>query len=633
MSDEIKHECGIALIRLRKPLQYYIDKYETPLYGINKLYLLMSKQANRGQDGAGVANIKIEVPPGRRYISRYRSIDQKPIESIFEKINKKFRKAFKDIPKNDPRRTNVKWLQENVAFTGEVLLGHLRYGTHGQNEIENCHPFLRQNSWRSRNLVMAGNFNMTNVDDLFDKLVSLGQHPKEKVDTVTVMEKIGHFLDEEAQRQFENFKRIFENPDLSNIIEENIDLARVLHRSCRDFDGGYAMVGITGYGAAFVARDPAGIRPAYYYADDEVVVVASEKPAIKAAFNCNFDEIKEVPPAHALVIDKHGEYNAFKFLEPIEKKSCSFERIYFSRASDPDIYRERKMLGRLVLPQILEEINYDLTNTVFSYIPNTAETAFLGLVEALDQFLVSERKRYIQEGSLSPEQLDKLLSFRPRVEKLVAKDVKLRTFITDDAHRNEMVANVYETTFEVVNKHKDNVVLLDDSIVRGTTLEQSILKMVDRLNPKKIIIVSSAPQIRYPDCYGIDMSRMKDFVAFRAALALLKERGLDNVIEETFERCAAALATKEADETNFVQAIYERFTDQEISAKISQIVRPRDIQAEVSVIFQTVEDLNRACPLNKGDWYFTGNYPTPGGFRVVNKAFLNFMEGKGLRAY
>lgn len=633
MSDEIKHECGIALIRLRKPLQHYIDKYETPLYGINKLYLLMSKQANRGQDGAGVANIKIKVPPGHRYISRYRSIDSKPIESIFEKINKKFRKAFKNIPKNDPRRTDAQWLQENVAFSGEVLLGHLRYGTHGQNEIENCHPFLRQSNWRSRNLVMAGNFNMTNVDELFEKLISLGQHPKDRVDTVTVMEKIGHFLDEETQRQFEHFKKIFENPDLSNIIEENIDLARVLHRSCRDFDGGYAMVGMTGYGAAFVARDPAGIRPAYYYADDEVVVVASEKPAIKAAFNCNFSDIKEIPPAHALIIDKHGEYNEFRFLEPIEKKSCSFERIYFSRASDPDIYQERKMLGKLVLPQILDEVNYDLANTVFSYIPNTAETAFLGLVEALDQFLVSERKRYIQQGNLSPEQLDKLLSFRPRVEKLVAKDVKLRTFITDDKHRNEMVANVYETTFEVIQKGKDNVVLMDDSIVRGTTLEQSILKMVDRLQPKKIVIVSSAPQIRYPDCYGIDMSKMKDFVAFRAALALLKERGLDNVIDETYDKCMAAIRTKNADKENFVKAIYERFTDQEISAKVAEIVRPKGISAEVSVLFQTVADLNRACPYNTGDWYFTGNYPTPGGFRVVNKAFVNFMEGKGQRAY
>lgn len=630
MSDAIKHECGIALIRLRKPFQYYIDKYGTPLYGVNKLSVLMQKQVNRGQDGAGVANIKLDVAPGRRYISRYRSVEAQPLADIFDKIHKKYRKAFKEDRK---KYLDAQWLQENYGFTGEVWMGHLRYGTHGVNEIENCHPMLRQSNWRSRNLVMAGNFNMTNVDELFDKLISLGQHPKEKVDTVTVMEKIGHFLDEETQRQFEHFKDTFENPELSDIIEQNIDLARVLHRSCRDFDGGYAMAGMTGYGAAFVARDPAGIRPAYYYADDEVVVVASEKPAIKMAFNCEYDQIQEVQPGHALLIDKHGEYNEFQFIKPIEKKSCSFERIYFSRASDPDIYHERKRLGKLVLPQILEEIGYDLANTVFSYIPNTAETAFLGLVESLDKYLVNERKRYIQEGNLTPEQLDKLLSFRPRVEKLVAKDVKLRTFITDDAHRNEMVSSVYETTFEVIKKKVDNIVLIDDSIVRGTTLERSILTMLDRLEPKKIVIVSSAPQIRYPDCYGIDMSKMKDFVAFRATLQLLKERGLENLIEETYDRCVVALATGEGARQNFVRALYEPFTHQEISRKVAEIVTPRDMQAELAVIYQTIEGLHQACPHHTGDWYFTGHYPTPGGNRIVNKAFVNYMEGKGVRAY
>ena len=630
MSDEIKHECGIALIRLRKPYQYYIDKYGTALYGANKLSVLMQKQVNRGQDGAGVANIKLSVSPGHRYISRYRSVEQQPIADIFDKINKKFRKALKD---NRDKVRDAHWLQENVAFTGEVWMGHLRYGTHGVNEIENCHPMLRQSNWRSRNLVMAGNFNMTNVDELFDKLISLGQHPKEKVDTVTVLEKIGHFLDEETQRQFEHFKDTFENPELSDIIEQNIDLARVLHRSCRDFDGGYAMVGMTGYGAAFVARDPAGIRPAYYYADDEVVVVASEKPAIKMTFNCEYDQIREVQPGHALLVDKYGEYNEFQFIQPIEKKSCSFERIYFSRASDPDIYHERKRLGKLVLPQILEEIKYDLANTVFSYIPNTAETAFLGLVESLDKYLVQERKRLIQQGTLTPEQLDKLLSFRPRVEKLVAKDVKLRTFITDDAHRDDMVSSVYETTFEVIKKKTDTIVLIDDSIVRGTTLERSILTMLDRLEPRKIVIVSSAPQIRYPDCYGIDMSKMKDFVAFRATLALLRERGLENLLDDVYERCVAAIQTGRDSQENFVRALYEPFTHQEISRKVAEIVTPRDMKAELAVIYQTVGDLHQACPYHTGDWYFTGHYPTPGGNRIVNKAFVNYMEGKGVRAY
>lgn len=635
MSDAIKHECGIALIRLRKPYQYYIDKYGTALYGVNKLYLLMEKQVNRGQDGAGVANIKIDVPPGHRYISRYRSVENQPVADIFGKINKKFRKSLKN---NRDKARDARWLQENVAFTGEVWMGHLRYGTHGANEIENCHPMLRQNNWRSRNLVMAGNFNMTNVEELFGKLVSLGQHPKEQVDTVTVMEKIGHFLDEENQRVFDRFKGIYENPDLSDIIEDNMDLQRVLHRSCRDFDGGYSMVGMTGYGAAFVARDPAGIRPAYYYADDEVVVVASEKPAIKTAFNIDYSQIQEVKPGHALIVDKYGEYGEYEFVKPTEKRSCSFERIYFSRATDPDIYNERKMLGKLLIPQILEEVEYDLENTVFSYIPNTAETAFFGLVDGLEDYLAQQRKRAIMEQTLSPEQLDKLLSFRPRIEKLVSKDVKLRTFITDDAHRDDMVSHVYDTTYEVIRKGIDNVVVIDDSIVRGTTLEKSILRMLDRLGPKKIIIVSSAPQIRFPDCYGIDMSKMKEFVAFRATLQLLKERGLENRVDEIYAQCVAAVESGNAYSRNYVQALYEPFTHEEISRKVADIITPRrgnvrELNAEVAVIFQTVENLHRACPNHPGDWYFTGNYPTPGGNKVVNKAFVNFVEGKVVRAY
>lgn len=630
MSDAIKHECGIALIRLRKPYQYYIDKYQTPLYAVHKLSVLMEKQVNRGQDGAGVANIKIEVPAGKRYISRYRSVEQQPLTDIFSKIHKKFRKALKD---NRDKSSDGKWLQENVAFTGELWLGHLRYGTHGANEVENCHPMLRQSNWRSRNLVMAGNFNMTNVDELFGKLVSLGQHPKEKVDTVTVMEKIGHFLDEENQRVFERFKGVFENPVLSDVIEENIDLQRVLHRSCRDFDGGYAMCGLTGHGSAFVIRDPAGIRPAFYYSDDEVVVVASEKQAIKAAFNVEYNQIQEITPGNALIINKEGEFNELPILPKLEKRSCSFERIYFSRGTDPDIYNERKQLGKLLIPQILEEIDYDLENTVFSYIPNTAETAFFGMIEGLEEYLAKKRKRAIMEGILFEEELDRVLSFRPRIEKLVTKDVKSRTFITADNLRDSMVSNVYDTTFEVVRKGIDTVVIIDDSIVRGTTLEKSILKMLDRLGPKKIVIVSSAPQIRFPDCYGIDMSRMKDFVAFRATMKLIEDRNLEYLREEVYAECVAAIASQNAHKANYAKALYDPFTDIEISQKIAEIIRPEGIKADVSVIFQTVENLHKACPDHLGDWYFTGNYPTVGGNNVVNKAYVNFHEGKLVRAY
>jgi amidophosphoribosyltransferase len=630
MSDAIKHECGIALIRLRKPFQYYIDKYDTPLYAVHKLSVMMEKQVNRGQDGAGVANIKIDVPPGKRYISRYRSVEPQPLTDIFSKIHKKFRKGLKN---NKERISDAKWLQENLAFTGEVWLGHLRYGTHGTNEVENCHPMLRQSNWRSRNLVMAGNFNMTNVDELFGKLVSLGQHPKEKVDTVTVMEKIGHFLDEENQRVFDRFKGIYENPTLSDVIEENIDLQRLLYRSCRDFDGGYAMCGLTGYGASFVIRDPAGIRPAFYYADDEVVVVASEKQAIKAAFNVEYSQIQEITPGSALIVDKNGEYNEFPILPRLEKRSCSFERIYFSRGTDPDIYYERKQLGKLLIPQILKEINYDLENTIFSYIPNTAETSFLGMIEGLEEYLAKKRKQAIMEGILFEADLEKVLSFRPRIEKLVTKDVKSRTFITADELRDDMVSSVYDTTFEVVRKNVDTVVIIDDSIVRGTTLEKSILTMLDRLHPKKIVVVSSAPQIRFPDCYGIDMSKMKDFVAFRAVLKLLEDRGMDYLREDVYTQAVASIATKNSFHTNYVKALYEPFTDQEISNSIAEIIRPKDLNAELSVIFQTVDNLHKACPNHVGDWYFTGNYPTPGGNKVVNKAFANSHEGKLERAY
>lgn len=630
MSDAIKHECGIAFIRLRKPLQYYIDKYQTPLYAINRLYLLMEKQHNRGQDGAGVANIKINVKPGKRYISRYRSVDAHPIQEIFDKINKKFRKAYK----TDKRLYfDAQWLQEQCAFTGEVFVGHLRYGTFGENEIENCHPFLRQNNWRSRNLVLAGNFNMTNVDDQFRKLIELGQHPKEKIDTVTVMEKIGHFLDEENQRLFNDLKDSFSHEEISEIIADQMDIARVLHRSARDFDGGYVMVGLTGSGASFIARDPNGIRPAYFFANDEVIVGASEKTAIKTAFNAEYRAIQEIPPGHALIVNRKGEYSLQQFTEPRTKLSCSFERIYFSRGSDPVIYNERKMLGKLLTEQVLDAIGGDLENTVFSYIPNTAESAFLGLLTGVEDHLVSLRHRLIEEDKVKGEALKKSLSFRPRVEKLVIKDAKLRTFITDDRHRDDMVSHVYDTTYEVIQKGVDTLVVIDDSIVRGTTLERSILTMLDRLEPKKIVIVSSAPQIRYPDCYGIDMSRLKDFIAFRAMLNLLNTHHMEQELDEVYLKCIQGLGTGEAKERNYVKQLYDHFSDEEISEEIARMIRPESIKAEVSVVYQTVEALHIACPNNLGDWYFTGNYPTPGGFAVVNQAFVNFMEGKQVRAY
>jgi amidophosphoribosyltransferase len=624
MSDSIKHECGIALIRLRKPLQYFIDKYG-PLYAMNKLYLLMEKQHNRGQDGAGVGNVKLNVDPGHRYISRYRSVDSQPITDIFKKISKKYKKAKKAGGK---WYNQEKWLKENCAFTGEVWLGHLRYGTHGQNAIENCHPMLRQNNWKNRSLMVAGNFNMTNVEELFDILTELGQHPKEKVDTVTVMEKIGHFLDEENQKIFEEHKDEYTNAEITHIIEDKLDMLQVLQRACRDFDGGYAMAGITGAGHAFVARDPSGIRPAHFYADDEVIVVASEKTAIKTAFNVNYKDIQEIKPAHALVINTKGDYKMEQFIEPLERKSCSFERIYFSRGSDPEIYAERKKLGKLLVPKILEAIDYDLENTVFSYIPNTAETSFLGMMEGMEEHLAKRQLKELRSAREDDQALEKLLSFRPRVEKLVIKDAKLRTFITDDQHRDDLVAHVYDTTYEVIKKKVDTVVVIDDSIVRGTTLEKSILRMLDRLEPKKIIIVSSAPQIRFPDCYGIDMSKMKDFIAFRAVLALLKETKQENILEEAYQKCLTSDNSE-----NHVKDVFAPFTYEQISNKIAELVKVDTIEAEVEVIYQTVENLHKASPDHLGDWYFTGDFPTLGGNRVVNKAFVNFMEGKEVRAY
>jgi amidophosphoribosyltransferase len=635
MSDQIKHECGIAFIRLLKPLSYYQEKYGTALYGLNKLYLLMEKQHNRGQDGAGIATIKLDMKPGSRYISRYRSMAQNAVADIFGYVQNKFVGIQNETPE---LMKDTEWLKQNVSFIGEVLLGHLRYGTHGKNSIENCHPFLRQNNWMTRNLVIAGNFNMTNVDELLEQLYELGQHPKEKADTVTVLEKIGHFLDDENQELFDEYKKEgLSNVEITQKIANNLNIAHILRRSAKNWDGGYTISGIVGNGDAFVLRDPAGIRPAFYYADDEIVVAASERPAIQTAFNVQIKEVKEILPGHALIVKKDGTVTEEMYREPTEKRACSFERIYFSRGSDADIYKERKKLGDLLIPQVLAAVKNDLKNTVFSFIPNTAEVSFYGMVEGLHQhvrdiqkdILITNRDREI----LNNEELDELLSMAPRVEKLAIKDVKLRTFITQDADRGEMVAHVYDTTYGVIKNHEDTLVAVDDSIVRGTTLKQSIIKIIDRLHPKKIIIVSSAPQIRYPDCYGIDMSRMGEFVAFDAAIQLLKERGLEHIIEDVYQKCKASLLLPKEEIVNYVKEIYRPFKQQEISDQIAKIITPKGTNAEVEVIYQTLDNLNIACPDHAGDWYFSGNYPTPGGNKVVNKAFVNWKEGNNQRAY
>ncbi len=634
MSDQIKHECGVAFIRLLKPLSFYQKKYGTALYGLNKLYLLMEKQHNRGQDGAGVATIKLDVAPGKRYISRHRSMASNAVADIFEYIQKK----FADIQKESPEKmADTEWLKEHVSFTGEVLLGHLRYGTHGKNSIESCHPFLRQNNWMTRNLVIAGNFNMTNVDELLQQLYDLGQHPKEKADTVTVLEKMGHFIDTEVQGLFDQYKRegLDDNGQISKLIANDMDVAKILRKSARNWDGGYTIAGMLGHGDAFVMRDPVGIRPAYYYYNDEIVVAASERPAIQTAFNIPIDEIKEIRPGHALIVKKNGKITEDMFSEPLEKKACSFERIYFSRGSDASIYRERKQLGRLLCPQILDAVNNDVKNTVFSYIPNTAEVAFYGMVEGIHKYIKKyQRDRLLnREDKISEEELTEVLCMAPRVEKIAIKDVKLRTFITQDADRSEMVAHVYDTTYGLIKNGTDTLVVLDDSIVRGTTLKQSILKILDRLGPKKIVVVSSAPQIRYPDCYGIDMSRMGEFVAFEAAISLLKEQGKESIIADVYKKCVDSASLPKEDVVNYVKAIYELFTDQEVSDRIAKIITPTEIKCEVQVIYQTLDNLHKACPDHTGDWYFSGDFPTPGGNKVVNRAFVNWMEGKNQRAY
>ncbi|TXN37858.1 amidophosphoribosyltransferase [Flagellimonas hymeniacidonis] len=632
MSDAIKHECGISLIRLLKPLEYYKEKYGTAFYGVNKMYLMMEKQHNRGQDGAGFASIKLDMDPGERYMSRVRSAQQQPIQDIFAQINERINTTLGQHPEYE---NDVALQKKNIPYIGELLMGHVRYGTFGKNSIESVHPFLRQNNWMHRNLIVAGNFNMTNVDELFNNLVALGQHPKEMADTVTVMEKIGHFLDDAVAKLYKQIKKEgFNKRQASALIAERLNVAKLLTKSSKNWDGGYTIGGLLGHGDAFVMRDPAGIRPAYFYQDEEVVVVASERPAIQTVFNVKYDDIKELDPGHAIIVKKKGTVHLEQIQEPTERKACSFERIYFSRGSDKEIYQERKMLGKLVFPQILKAIDDDLGNTVFSFIPNTAETSFFGMVKEAQNYLNKRKEEQILAlgPKITGEELHKILEVRPRIEKVAIKDAKLRTFITQDSSRDDLVAHVYDISYGSV-KENDNLVIIDDSIVRGTTLKRSILKILDRLSPKKIVVVSSAPQIRYPDCYGIDMAKLEDFVAFKAAQALHEEHGTTHIIKDIYEKCLAQTDSNDKEVVNYVKEFYAPFTADQISKKTAEILSPEDINAEVAIIYQSIEGLHQACPKNLGDWYFTGNYPTPGGNRVVNRAFINFYEGKNQRAY
>ncbi|NAY91799.1 amidophosphoribosyltransferase [Muricauda sp. JGD-17] len=632
MSDAIKHECGISLIRLLKPLEYYKEKYGTAFYGVNKMYLMMEKQHNRGQDGAGFASIKLDMAPGERYMSRVRSANQQPIQDIFAQINARINTS---LTENPDYVDNVQLQKSNIPYIGELLMGHVRYGTFGKNSIENVHPFLRQNNWMHRNLIVAGNFNMTNVDELFGNLVELGQHPKEMADTITVMEKIGHFLDDAVAKLYKQIKKEgYNKREASPLIAERLNVGKILRKASKNWDGGYTMGGLLGHGDAFVVRDPAGIRPAYYYKDDEIVVVASERPAIQTVFNVKYDDVRELDPGHAIIIKKDGSAKLEQIQEPTVRKACSFERIYFSRGSDKEIYQERKMLGKLVFPQILKSIDHDLAHTVFSYIPNTAETSFFGMVKEAQNYLNKRKEEQIlaMGPEITRKELHEILDVRPRIEKVAIKDAKLRTFITQDSSRDDLVTHVYDISYGSV-KENDNLVIIDDSIVRGTTLKKSILKILDRLSPKKIIVVSSAPQIRYPDCYGIDMAKLEDFVAFKAAQALHEEHGTTKIIKDIYEKCLAQLDSKDKDVVNYVKEFYQPFSAEQISKKIAEILSPESINAEVDIIYQSIESLHEACPNNLGDWYFTGNYPTPGGNKVVNRAFINFYEGKNQRAY
>lgn len=633
MSCPIKHECGIAMIRLLKPMEYYLAKYGTCLYGLNKLYLLMEKQHNRGQDGAGVATIKFGMKPGQKYLSRLRSNDQAPIKDIFDTI---YAQIASESAGKSERLKDAIWLKEHTDFAGDVFLGHLRYGTFGKNKVENCHPFIRENYWMSKNLVIAGNFNLTNVGELFDRLVNIGQHPNETSDTITILEMIGRYIDEENEELYRQFRNEgYSKKDISPLIAENIDIQKILRQSSQNWDGGYVIAGMLGHGDSFVMRDPRGIRPAFYYADDEVVVVASERPVIQTVFNVKADKICEITPGNALIIRKSGQYSELTCHTPEKLTPCSFERIYFSRGTDQDIYKERKMLGRLLTPTILKTINHDLDNTVFSYIPNTAASAFYGMFDELNNFLNTVKKDHLlnERHNLTGAIIEDILKKKVRVEKVAVKDVKLRTFITEDTQRDDLVAHVYDVTYGTIRPGTDNLVVIDDSIVRGTTLKQSIVKILDRLQPKMIVIASSAPQIRYPDCYGIDMAKLGDFIAFKAAIELLHETRQEHIINEVYRKCKEQQNAPINTMVNYVKDIYDALKTSQISEKIAQMVTSNNIGAQVKVVFQTIEDLHAACPGHRGDWYFTGNYPTPGGNKVVNTAFINYIEKREGRAY
>lgn len=632
MSDALKHECGIAFIRLLKPLEYYKKKYGTHLWGLQKLYILMEKQRNRGQDGAGIVSLKFNQQPGKKYLDRVRSNGDNPIQDCFNHIYSGFTKVEQENP-ND--YSDLDWSKSNTPFVGELYIGHLRYGTFGRNSIDYVHPVMRENNWKSRNLALAGNFNLTNVDELFNSLCEKGQHPKDYSDTVTILEKVGYFLDEENQNLYRKFKNEGKtNAEITPLIEENLDVQNILANSSSDWDGGYAVLGTVGHGDAFVTRDPWGIRPAYYYQDDEVVIAASERSVIRTAINVTADTIKEIKPGHALIVRRNGEVSEEIVRVPQKRKSCSFERIYFSRGSDEEIYKERKELGKYLTPKIVKAINGELRNAVYSFIPNTAETAFYGMIEGVTEYMGQKQKEMIKttKSEWTDELVDQLLSFRPRVEKIAIKDAKLRTFITDDTGRDDIVAHVYDVTYGTV-KEDDNLVIIDDSIVRGTTLKKSIIRILDRLKPKKIVVVSSAPQIRYPDCYGIDMTRMGEFIAFNAAVELLKERNMTHILDTVYKQCKEQENLPKEEIVNCVKGVYAPFTEEEISLKISEMITSDGINSEVEVVYQSVEDLHRACPENLGDWYFTGDYPTPGGNKVVNTSFINYMEGNSKRSY
>ncbi len=644
MSDQIKHECGIVLLRLLKPLEYYVTHYGSAFYGLNKLYLLMEKQHNRGQDGAGIGCIKFEMTPGARYMNRLRSNSPNPIKELFDNIYQNIHRATEKVPE---RLNDTQWLKENLDFTGELFLGHLRYGTFGRNGIEYCHPFLRENNWMSKNLMIAGNFNLTNVEALFDSLVYLGQHPNETSDTVTILEKVGHFLDEENEELYRRFKSEgYTKKEISPLIAEHLDLGTVLSRACKNWDGGYVIAGMLGHGDSFVMRDPNGIRPAYYYHDDDILVATSERPVIQTAFDVPARSIKEVAPGHALIVKRNGQVLETPIKTPGKLSACSFERIYFSRGTDLEIYQERKQLGRKLVPATLKAINHDLENTIFSYIPNTSISAFKGMVEGLNDFCNQEKKDRLMElfskktqpgyQDISPsfeEQLEHILSLRPRVDQIAVKDAKLRTFITEDTKRDDLVAHVYDVTYGIVRNGVDTLVVIDDSIVRGTTLKQSIVRILDRLHPKTIVIVSSAPQIRYPDCYGIDMTKLNEFIAFRATIELLKITGQSGIISEVYRRCKEQEHLPIEEVTNCVKLIYEPFTPDQISNHIAEMLHPPQVKAQLKIVYQTIEDLHASCPKHTGDWYFTGDYPTPGGNKVANRSFMNYVEGRDQRSY